>query len=156
MPSPNVKINANTYAGVGRLSIPLATGTGNGDFVYVIGAPGNLTQWQANVKINGITYNAVKEVEIPTEEGSTAKYLCAAGTFTRYTVYPGSAEIGTGDFVKLLPGLVPDDGLYPGALLYPSAETMAAGLGADAEYADGVAMGDAKAGETVLVYIPKS
>ena len=154
MPSPNVKINANTYAGVGRLSIPLATGTGNGDFVYVIG--GNLTQWQANVKINGITYNAVKEVEIPTEEGSTAKYLCAAGTFTRYTVYPGSAEIGAGDFVKLLPGLVPDDGLYPGALLYPSTETMAAGLGADAEYADGVAMGDAKAGETVLVYIPKS
>lgn len=155
MSSPNVVVNGITYTGVARLSIPLTTG-GYGDFVYIGAEPGSLTQWQANVKINKKIYNAVRGVILPISGGGTAKYICAAGTFTTYKVYPGSPGIKLGDFVKLLPGLVPSTALYPSASLYPSTATMATGLGTDSTYAEGIAMGDAKAGGTVLVYIPKT
>lgn len=156
MPSPNVIVNNKTYDGVGRILIPLSTGSGNADFVYIGGEPGDLPQWQANVTINGGNYYAVKRVELPRSGGGTAAYLCAAGTFVTYRVHPASPAINIGDYVKLLEGLVPSVNLYPGSSLYPSDETMAAGLGTDSTYADGIAMNDASAGGTVLVYIPKT
>lgn len=92
MPSPTVIVNHKTYSGVGRLSIPLSTGTGNGDFIYIGGDPGSLPQWQANVKIAGVKYNAVQRVTLPKQGGGEAHYLCAAGTFREIPVNPGGKK----------------------------------------------------------------
>lgn len=156
MPSPNVIVSGKTYGGVGRLSIPLTAGGGNGDFIYIGGEPGDLPQWQANVKIGGVSYNAVKRVTLPKSGGGEAQYLCAAGTFTSYTVNPGSGHINIGDYVMIEAGIFPGLSLYPSTSLYPSSEEMAIGLGTDSTKAQGIAMNDAEAGGAVLVYIPKA
>ena len=119
MPSPTVIVNHKTYSGVGRLSIPLSTGTGNGDFIYIGGDPGSLPQWQANVKIAGVKYNAVQRVTLPKQGGGEAHYLCAAGTFREFPVNPGGKKINIGDYVKLEAGLYPSASLYPSTALYP-------------------------------------
>lgn len=156
MPSPTVIVNHKTYSGVGRLSIPLSTGTGNGDFIYIGGDPGSLPQWQANVKIAGVKYNAVQRVTLPKQGGGEAHYLCAAGTFREFPVNPGGKKINIGDYVKLEAGLYPSESLYPSADLYPSNVILATGAGTDSANADGIAMNDAEPGGTVLVYIPKT
>ena len=156
MPSPTVIVNHKTYSGVGRLSIPLSTGTGNGDFIYIGGDPGSLPQWQANVKIAGVKYNAVQRVTLPKKGGGEAHYLCAAGTFREFPVNPGGKKINIGDYVKLEAGLYPSESLYPSADLYPSNVILATGAGTDSANADGIAMNDAEPGGTVLVYIPKT
>jgi hypothetical protein len=156
MPSPTVIVNHKTYRGVGRLSIPLSTGTGNGDFIYIGGDPGSLPQWQASVKIAGVKYNAVQRVTLPKQGGGEAHYLCAAGTFREFPVNPGGKKINIGDYVKLEAGLYPSESLYPSADLYPSNVILATGAGTDSANADGIAMNDAEPGGTVLVYIPKT
>lgn len=156
MPSPTVIVNHKTYSGVGRLSIPLSTGTGNGDFIYIGGDPGSLPQWQASVKIAGVKYNAVQRVTLPKQGGGEAHYLCAAGTFREFPVNPGGKKINIGDYVKLEAGLYPSESLYPSADLYPSNVILATGMGTDSANADGIAMNDAEPGGTVLVYIPKT
>ena len=186
MPSPTVIVNHKTYSGVGRLSIPLSTGTGTGDFIYIGGDPGSLPQWQANVKIAGVKYNAVQRVTLPKQGGGEAHYLCAAGTFREFPVNPGGKKINIGDYVKLEAGLypsaslypstalypgtgvksdsagalatalLPDASLYPAADLYPRNVILATGAGTDSANADGIAMNDAEPGGTVLVYIPKT
>lgn len=156
MPSPTVIVNHKTYRGVGRLSIPLSTGTGNGDFIYIGGDPGSLPQWQASVKIAGVKYNAVQRVTLPKQGGGEAHYLCAAGTFREFPVNPGGKKINIGDYVKLEAGLYPSESLYPSADLYPSNVILATGTGTDSANADGIAMNDAEPGGTVLVYIPKT
>lgn len=156
MPSPTVIVNHKTYSGVGRLSIPLSTGTGNGDFIYIGGDPGSLPQWQASVKIAGVKYNAVQRVTLPKQGGGEAHYLCAAGTFREFPVNPGGKKINIGDYVKLEAGLYPSESLYPSADLYPSNVILATGAGTDSANADGIAMNDAEPGGTVLVYIPKT
>ena len=156
MPSPTVIVNHKTYSGVGRLSIPLSTGTGNGDFIYIGGDPGSLPQWQANVKIAGVKYNAVQRVTLPKQGGGEAHYLCAAGTFREFPVNPGGKKINIGDYVKLEAGLYPSESLYPSADLDPSNVILATGAGTDSANADGIAMNDAEPGGTVLVYIPKT
>lgn len=156
MPSPTVIVNHKTYRGVGRLSIPLSTGTGNGDFIYIGGDPGSLPQWQASVKIAGVKYNAVQRVTLPKQGGGEAHYLCAAGTFREFSVNPGGKKINIGDYVKLEAGLYPSESLYPSADLYPSNVILATGAGTDSANADGIAMNDAEPGGTVLVYIPKT
>nr|DAW32725.1 MAG TPA: hypothetical protein [Caudoviricetes sp.] len=156
MPSPTVIVNHKTYSGVGRLSIPLSTGTGNGDFIYIGGDPGSLPQWQANVKIAGVKYNAVQRVTLPKQGGGEAHYLCAAGTFREFPVNPGGKKINIGDYVKLEAGLYPSESLYPSADLYPRNVILATGAGTDSANADGIAMNDAEPGGTVLVYIPKT
>lgn len=156
MPSPTVIVNHKTYRGVGRLSIPLSTGTGNGDFIYIGGDPGSLPQWQASVKIAGVKYNAVQRVTLPKQGGGEAHYLCAAGTFREFPVNPGGKKINIGDYVKLEVGLYPSESLYPSADLYPSNVILATGAGTDSANADGIAMNDAEPGGTVLVYIPKT
>lgn len=93
MPSPTVIVNHKTYRGVGRLSIPLSTGTGNGDFIYIGGDPGSLPQWQASVKIAGVKYNAVQRVTLPKQGGGEAHYLCAAGTFREFPVNPVGVKV---------------------------------------------------------------
>lgn len=156
MPSPTVIVNHKTYRGVGRLSIPLSTGTGNGDFIYIGGDPGSLPQWQASVKIADVKYNAVQRVTLPKQGGGEAHYLCAAGTFREFPVNPGGKKINIGDYVKLEAGLYPSESLYPSADLYPSNVILATGAGTDSANADGIAMNDAEPGGTVLVYIPKT
>ena len=84
MPSPTVIVNHKTYSGVGRLSIPLSTGTGNGDFIYIGGDPGSLPQWQANVKIAGVKYNAVQRVTLPKQGGGEATTYARPGPFGNF------------------------------------------------------------------------
>ena len=150
----DVKINGVTYTGISVVQVPLAAG-GTARFMQVNGAPGALEKWKAAVKINNSTYPDIGQMRFPLAEGEGyALYLYGNGDWeTTYRVAPGS-EVQAGDYVKIVSGLFPSDTLYSSDDMYPSGTALAVGLGGDSAAADGVALTDGTAGETITIYIP--